>query len=130
MNHRDTEAQRDPLTEAIIGGAIEVHRELGPGLLESAYAECLAHELSLAGLAFAREVRVPVRYKGLALDCGYKVDFVVDRRVVVELKAVEGVLPVHEAQLMTYMRLLEIKTGLLINFHVPVLKSGIRRFRI
>ena len=118
------------MTEAIIGGAIEVHRELGPGLLESAYAECLAHELSLAGLAFAREVRVPVRYKGLALDCGYKVDFVVDRRVVVELKAVEGVLPVHEAQLMTYMRLLEIKTGLLINFHVPVLKSGIRRFRI
>jgi len=130
MNHRDTEAQRDPLTEAIIGGAIEVHKVLGPGLLESAYSECLARELSLAGLGFAREVHVPVRYKGLALDCGYKVDFVVEHRVVVELKAVEGVLPVHEAQLMTYMRLLEIKTGLLINFHVPVLKGGIRRFRI
>jgi GxxExxY protein len=130
MNHRDAEAKRDPLTEAIIGGAIEVHRELGPGLLESAYAECLAHELSLAGLGFAREVHVPVRYKGLALDFGYKVDFVVDHQVVVELKAVDGILPVHEAQLMTYMRLLEIKTGLLINFHVPVLKSGIRRFRI
>jgi GxxExxY protein len=130
MNHRGTEAQRDPLTKAIIGGAIEVHRELGPGLLESAYAECLAHELSLAGLGFAREVHVPVRYKGLALDCGYKVDFVVEHQVVVELKAVEGVLPVHEAQLMTYMRLLEVSTGLLINFHVPVLKSGIRRFRL
>jgi GxxExxY protein len=118
------------LTEAIIGAAIEVHRELGPGLLESAYSECLAHELTLAGRRFRREVQVPVQYKGLALECGYKVDFLVQDEVVVELKAVESLLGVHEAQVLTYMRLLGLPTGLLINFHVPALKQGIRRFRL
>ena len=127
MNHRGTETQRDPLTEAIIGAAIEVHRHLGPGLLESAYEECLARELELRGLAVERQVPLPLDYKGLRLDCGYRMDMVVEAQVVVELKTADALLPVHQAQLLTYLRLSSIHTGLLVNFNVPVLKDGVKR---
>ena len=114
-------------TEAIIGAAIEVHRELGPGLLESAYEECLCHELHLRGLSFVRQLDLPVLYKGLKLDCGYRIDLVVQDEVVLELKSVEKLLPVHQAQLLTYMRLADKKVGLLINFNAPQLTQGIIR---
>jgi GxxExxY protein len=115
------------ITQSVIGAAIEVHRELGPGLLESSYEECLCHELWRSGVAFHRQRELPVEYKGLRLDCGYRVDLVVEERVVVEIKAVEGLLPIHEAQLLTYLRLGRWPVGLLINFNVAVLKKGIRR---
>lgn len=115
------------ITEAIIGAAIEVHRALGPGLLESAYEECLCHELTIQQVLFERQRALPVVYKGLHLDCGYRLDLVVADRVVVEIKAVEQLLPVHEAQLLTYLKLGGWQVGLLINFNVPVLKQGIRR---
>ena len=115
------------LTDQIIGAAIEVHKALGPGLLESAYQACLARELSLRRVAFKREKPLPVEYKGVQLDCGYRLDFLVNDKVVVELKAVEHVLPVHEAQLLTYLMLSGCRVGLLINFNVPVLKDGITR---
>jgi len=115
------------VTEAIIGSAIEVHRALGPGLLESAYEECLCREMDLRRIPFERQRPLPVEYKGLRLDCGYRLDLLVSDRVVVEIKAVESLLPVHEAQLLTYLKLGGWKVGLLINFNVPVLKQGIRR---
>ncbi|MGH2593473.1 MAG: GxxExxY protein [Anaerolineae bacterium] len=115
------------ITEPIIGAAIEVHRHLGPGLLESAYEECLCRELSLRQVPFERQRQLPVEYKGLNLDCGYRLDLLVAEAVVVEIKAVEDLLPIHEAQLLTYLRLGGWKVGLLINFNVPVLKRGIRR---
>ena len=115
------------LTGQIIGAAIEVHRELGPGLLESTYQACLAQEFSMRNLPFEREKPLPVEYKGHKLDCGYRLDFVVDEKVVVELKAVEEIHPVHQAQLLTYLKLTRCKVGLLINFNVPVLKNGITR---
>ncbi len=130
MNHRDTETARDPLTEEIIGAAIDVHRALGPGLLESAYEACLCLELGLRGLGFSSQVALPVDYKGRRVDAGYRLDLVVERKVVVELKAVERLLPVHEAQLLTYLRLGGFPTGLLLNFNVPVLKDGIRRMKL
>ena len=130
MNHRDTEAQRDPLTEKVIGAAIEVHRVLGPGLLESAYEECLAYELSQAGFQVARQVDLPVHYKSVELNCGYRIDLLIDKSLIVELKTVENFLPIHEAQLLTYLRLSGITTGLLINFNVPVLKNGLRRMKL
>jgi GxxExxY protein len=114
------------LTRPIIGAAIEVHRALGPRLMESAYEGCLCHELHLRNIAFRRQVSVPVSYKGIKLDCNYRVD-VIANDVIIELKAVESILPVHEAQLLTYMKLLNKKVGLLLNFNVPVLKDGIRR---
>ena len=114
-------------TEAIIGAAIEVHRELGPGLLESAYEECFCHELHLRSLNFQRQVELPLFYKGIKLDCGYRLDVIVEDIVVVELKAIEQILPIHQAQLMTYLRLTGKKVGLLINFNVAVLKNGIIR---
>ncbi len=117
----------EALTDQVIAAAIEVHRELGPGLLESAYEQCLCHELHLRGLTFRRQVELPVVYKGTRLDCGYCIDLIVDEQVIVELKAVEKLLPVHEAQLMTYLRLTKLRVGLLINFNVPVLKEGIKR---
>src|SRR5205085_4078697 len=119
--------QVNEMTQAIIGAAIEVHRTLGPGLLESAYRECLCRELELKNLQFEKEQGLPLEYKGLKLDQGYRVDIIVYNQVVVEVKAVEGLLPVHEAQLMTYMRLGGWRVGLLINFNVLVLKDGIRR---
>ena len=129
MNHRDTEAQRDSLTHKVIGAAIEVHRALGPGLLESAYEECLCYELSSAGLAFRKQVELPVLYKKVKLDCGYRMDIVVSESLVLEIKTVEKLLPIHQAQLLTYLKLSGIRTGLLINFNVPVLKNGIKRMR-
>jgi GxxExxY protein len=115
------------VTERIIGAAIEVHRTLGPGLLESAYEECLGHELALRGVTFERQRPLPVEYKGIKLECCYRLDLLVENAVVVEIKAVSEIEPVHEAQLLTYLRLGGWKTGLLINFNVPVLKNGIRR---
>ena len=115
------------LTRNIIGAAIEVHKEIGPGLLESAYETCLCHELSLRRLAFQRQVALPVSYKGVKLDCGYRIDLLIENSVIVELKSIECVLPIHEAQLMTYLTLAKIKVGLLINFNVPILKDGITR---
>lgn len=115
------------LTDKIIGAAIEVHRTLGPGLLESAYQVCMEHESTLQKISFERQVDLPLNYKGIDLDAGYMIDLIFDKRVVVELKAVERVLPVHEAQLMTYMKLTGIRVGLLLNFNVPVLKDGIYR---
>lgn len=127
MNHRDTEAQRDVLTDKVIGAAIEVHRHLGPGLLESAYEECLCHELNLQKIAFQHQVPLPLEYKGIHLDCGYRMDVVVENKLVVELKTAERLMPIHEAQLLTYLKLSGIHTGLLLNFHAPVLKQGIKR---
>jgi len=127
QSHRENEEQKDPRTAPIIGAAIELHRALGPGLLESAYEECLCHELHLRGLAFQRQVDLPVPYKGLKLDCGYKMDVVVEDEVVLELKSIEKMLPVHEAQFLTYMKLSGKRVGLLINFNVPLLTQGIIR---
>jgi GxxExxY protein len=121
------EVERDPLTAEIIGGAIEVHRALGPGLLESAYEECLNLELIDRGLSVRRQASLPVSYKGLHLDVGYRLDLVVNEAVVIELKTVEKILPVHEAQLLTYLKLSKFRVGLLINFNTPVLKQGIVR---
>ncbi len=127
QRHRENEEGKDPRTNPIIGAAIEVHRHLGPGLLESAYEECLCHELHLRGMSFKRQVELPILYKGLKLDCGYKVDLVIQDAVVLELKSVERLLPVHEAQLLTYLRLMDKPVGLLINFNVPILTKGISR---
>ena len=115
------------VTEAVIGAAMEVHRALGPGLLESAYEECLCHELALRRIEFQRQVELPLIYKGVHLDCGYRMDVVVAGEVIVELKMVDELLPIHEAQLLTYLRLSGLHIGLLINFNVPYLKNGIRR---
>ena len=122
--------QRDPLTDQVIGFAIEVHRHLGPGLLESAYEECLCYELNENRLAFKRQVPLPVIYKSVRLDCGYRIDRVVENRLILELKASERRLPIHEAQVLTYMKLSGIHTGLLLNFNTPVLKDGIRRLML
>lgn len=127
QRHRENEEGRDPRTSPIIGAAIEVHRALGPGLLESAYEECLCHELRLRGLDVRRQVALPVEYKGVKLDCGYKLDLVVQDAVILELKAVDRLLPIHEAQLLTYLRLTGKQVALLINFNVPVLARGIVR---
>jgi GxxExxY protein len=121
------EEERDPLTQRVIGCAIEVHRYLGPGLLESSYEKCLAHELRLAGLSFINQAPMPIDYKGVTLECGYRLDFVIDDYLVVELKAVEQLLPIHQAQLITYMKIAEAPVGLLINFNVKLLKDGIKR---
>ena len=127
-NHGGAETRRklvlEELTEVVIGAAIEVHKELGPGLLESAYDECLCYELAHRGVSFRRQVPVPVRYKEVLLDCGYRIDVLVEDALVLELKAIERILPVHQAQLLTYLRLLEKKVGLLFNFHVAVLTRG------
>src|SRR5262245_45994709 len=128
MNHRDTEARRvNRITEKIIGCAIEVHRYLGPGLLESAYEECTCYELVQAGLVVRRQVPLPVVYKGIELDCGYRMDSVVEEAVILEFKTVEKLLPVHEAQLLSYLKLTGLSVGLLINFHTSVLKDGLKR---
>lgn len=116
------------LTHEIIGAAIEVHRVLGPGLLESAYEECLTRELTLRNIKFERQKPLPVVYKEVKLDCGYRLDFLVEGRVVLELKAVESLAPIHEAIMLTYLRLSGCQIGLLINFHTQILKDGIKRF--
>jgi GxxExxY protein len=117
----------DELTEKVIGAAIEVHRSIGPGLLESAYQECLCRELSLRRIPYVSQVILPAEYKGVRLDCSYRIDLLVDSAVVVEIKAVAALEPVHKAQLLTYMRLGGWRIGLLMNFNVPALRNGIRR---
>lgn len=117
----------EELTGAIIGAAIEVHRELGPGLLESAYEECLCRELELRDISFERQKPLPLEYKGLRLDWGYRMDLLVEGRVIVDTKCVEALAPIHQAQLLTYLRLAKVKVGLLINFNVVVLKEGVKR---
>ena len=115
------------ITQEIIGAAIEVHRALGPGLLESAYKECLCRELGVRRVSFEREYPIPLEYKGVRLECGYRLDLLVENAVVVELKSVEALAPIHECQLLTYLRLGGWHVGLLINFNVETLKQGIRR---
>lgn len=115
------------LTEKVLGAAIEVHKHLGPGLLESAYEACLCHELQIRGLAFQRQVPLPLDYKGLHVDAAFRLDLVVEDKLIVEIKSQEGFLPVHEAQLMTYLRLAGKRVGLLLNFNVSAMKDGIIR---
>ena len=118
----------DRLSNTVIGCALEVHKSLGPGLLESTYEACLAHELEIAGVDFRRQSPVPVEYKGVKLDCGYRIDLLVENKIIVEIKSVEKVLRIHEAQLLTYMKLAKVSIGLLMNFNVHHLKEGIRRY--
>jgi GxxExxY protein len=115
------------LSSKIIGAAIEVHKHLGPGLLESVYEECMARELSMRGILFERQKPVPINYKGVDLDCGYRLDMIVDGQIVLELKACTKLEPIHEAQLLTYLKLAGLKLGLLLNFNVPIMKEGIVR---
>ena len=123
----DMTAERDPLTAQAIGIAIDLHRELGPGLLESTYEECYFYDLVQAGLKVQRQVSVPILYKGLRIEHSHKIDLLIEGRLIIEIKTVDKILPVHEAQLLTYLKLTKIKTGLLINFQVPLLKEGIKR---
>ena len=118
----------DELAQNVIGCAIEVHRNLGPGLLESSYRQCLACELSHACIPFQMELPLPVRYKDLLLDCGYRIDLLVRSDLIIEIKSVETLLPIHQAQILTYMRLSTVSLGLLINFNVTKLQNGIKRF--
>ena len=128
MNRRDAETQSfREITEQVIGACIEIHRHLGPGLLESAYEECLCHELSVLGIHFERQKPLPVKYKTVNLACGYRLDLVIEHKIILELKTVESLLAIHEAQLLTYLKLSGLTLGLLINFNVPVLKNGIKR---
>jgi GxxExxY protein len=121
------ETVENVLTERIIGAAIEVHRHLGPGLLETAYDECLCYELSQQGIGFQRQVALPITYKGIKLDCNYRLDLLVEDTVVVEIKAIEALLPVHSAQLLTYLKSSGKRVGLLINFNVTMLTKGLKR---
>ena len=115
------------LTEQIIGAAIEVHKHLGPGLLENAYEECLCYELEFRELKFRRQLGLPVRYKGVNLDCGYRVDILVENRVIVELKAIEKLLDIHEAQLLTYLKVSDLRVELLLNFSAVTMMKGVKR---
>ena len=117
------------ITSKIIGCAIEVHKNLGPGLLESAYEECMIFELKKAGLKTERQIGIPIVYKDIRMDCGYRIDILVDNTVVIELKSVDTLHPVHEAQILTYMKFASKQIGLLINFNVPLLKNGIKRYK-
>jgi GxxExxY protein len=134
MNHQDTKTPRsietDRVAAEIVDSAFKVHAALGPRLLESVYETCLAHELHCRGLSFARQVALPVEYEGLKLDAGLRLDLVVSDCVVVEIKAVECLLPVHKAQLLTYLKLSGHRIGLLINFNVPLIKDGIKRMAL
>jgi len=122
-----TERQENDISGKIIGAAIEVHKKLGPGLLESAYEECLCCEMQLRGIEFKRQVPLPVNYKGVVLDCSYRLDLLVEDKVIVELKSIEGLEPIHEAQMLTYLKLRNAWLGLIINFNVIMLKDGVRR---
>jgi len=122
--------EQDPLTGKVIGCAIEVHRVLGPGLLESTYQQCLARELALNDVQFKLEHALPVEYKGIHLDCGYRIDILVEDKLILELKAVKEIEGIHHAQLLTYMKPSGIATGLLINFNTEVLKNGLKRFKL
>jgi GxxExxY protein len=124
------EFENNSLTDAIIGAAITVHRELGPGLLESVYEKCLALELTKSGLQIASQKEIPLAYKGLALESGFRADLIVENKVLIELKSIDQLLPVHTAQVLTYLKLSNLRTGLLINFNVPLLKNGIKRLSL
>lgn len=134
MNHEDHKEHGEvifnELSASIIGCAITVHKQLGPGLLESAYETCLAYELEQQGLFVERQKPMPLKYKTIDMDCGYRLDLVINKQVILEIKAVEQLMPIHDAQLLTYMRLAECRLGLLINFNERLLKNGIRRFVI
>ena len=119
--------EQDPVSAKVTGSAIEVHKHLGPGLLESAYEECLAFELRQQGIDFQRQVPLPILYKGIQLDCAYRMDLVVERYLIIEIKTVEQLLPIHQAQLLTYLKLSNLKFGLLLNFNVALLRDGIKR---
>jgi GxxExxY protein len=128
MAQEDAKTRRfDDCSETVIGACIEVHRQMGPGLLESAYEHCVAHELGMLGLRFERQRPVPLEYKGTKLNCGYRLDLVVEDALIVEIKCVDGLLPIHKAQLLTYLRLTKLRAGLLVNFRETVLKNGLRR---
>jgi GxxExxY protein len=130
IHHKGTKDAKESVgdgTYDIVGAAIEVHRRLGPGLLESAYKSCLSRELTWRGIDFQRQVLLPVEYRGIRLDCGYRLDLVVQRSVIVEVKALGKILPIHRAQVLTYLKLTSLRLGLLINFNVEVLRSGIYR---
>jgi GxxExxY protein len=132
QRHKDTKVpgpsvEQNRISKDVVEAALEVHKTLGPGLLEAVYEECLATELTSRGRAFARQVPMPVFYKGSRIDLGYRLDMIIERQVIVEIKAVEKLLPVHEAQLLTYLKLTECKLGLLINFNTSLIKDGIRR---
>lgn len=130
MNHRDAEAQRielNALSQRVIGLCIEVHRELGPGLLESVYEEAVAFEFGRAGVKYQRQIDRPLIYKGMNLNCGYRIDFAIEDKLILELKAVSVLAPLHYAQLLTYLKLERKSLGLLVNFNEPVLKDGVRR---
>ena len=134
LTTEDTEStelfQNNSLSETIIGAAIAVHRELGPGLLESVYEKCLSFELMERGLQVATQQEIPVTYRGMTFDCGFRADLIVNNLVIIELKAVEQLLPVHTAQALTYLKLTSLKTALLINFNVSLLKNGIKRISL
>ena len=123
-----TSQTADPHSNQVIGLAIKVHRALGPGLLESAYEECLAYELAKSGLPFGRQVPLPLIYEEVRLDCGYRMDFVVDRQLLIEVKSLDRLLPIHDAQILTYLRLSGCRVGLLMNFNQEALRDGLRRF--
>jgi len=123
----DTSIRKGSLTDQVLGLAIEVHKTLGPGLLESAYEECLCYEFQLSGMAFKRQLSLPVKYKEINLECGYRIDILVEDALILEIKAVRTMQQIYEAQILTYMKLTGIQTGLLINFNVPVLRDGIKR---
>ena len=134
MTTEDTEFTEEginrDLTEAIIGGAITVHSELGPGLLESVYEKCLAFELADRGLSITTQKEIPVRYKNLTFDCSFRADLIVDNKVLVELKSIDQLTPIHTSQVITYLKLTGLKTGLLINFNVQTLKTGLKRISL
>lgn len=125
--HREADAEINALTECIIGAGIDVHRELGPGLLEGAYEACMCFELARRGLGFERQKPLPVPYKGLLIECGYRLDLLVEGRVAVELKAVDALGSIHQAQLLTYLKLSRLRVGLLLNFNVEWLRDGVKR---
>lgn len=127
LDHRQRCALADRYSHEVIGAAIETHRWLGPGLLESAYEECLSHELGMRQVPYSRQVTIPLRYKGVELTCGYRADLLIDTCLLVEIKAVEAIVALHQAQVLTYLRLLRVPLGLIINFNVPLLSKGIKR---
>ena len=134
MTTEDTESTEEglhrELTEAIIGAAITVHRELGPGLLESVYEKCLAFELADRGLSIATQKEIPVRYKNLTFDCSFRADLIVENKILLELKSIDQLMPIHTSQVITYLKLTGLKTALLINFNVPTLKTGLKRISL
>ena len=134
MTTEDTESTEGgihrELTEVVIGAAITVHRELGPGLLESVYEKCLAFELADRGLSIATQKEIPVRYKNLNFDCSFRADLIVENKVLLELKSIDQLMPIHTSQVITYLKLTGLKTALLINFNVPTLKTGLKRISL